>query len=227
MRLRLLIALSCVILLLACRLHAQDAGFGGGGFGGGNFGGPAPLGAASGGAISPRFFGPINQGYGSYGFGTFGPGYYGPGVSGLHVGPPSAMSIDPSLRFHTYPGHAPSYVYPLRSNSGLPSIHDPLRTLPVTWPSRGKIAIHLSAEATTDITYTLNGTEYTIKPGYAQNFDDDRKWIISYADSESKKPIRYTLTAGAYRFLQNKVGFSLHEEIEKSATASVEPKTPE
>src|SRR5688500_15482420 len=101
MRLRLLFVLVAAIFLLACRSIAQD-----GGIGSGSFGGPAPLGAASGGAITPRFFGPINQGYGSYGFGTFGPGYYGPGVSGLHVGPPSAMSIDLSLRFHTYPGYA-------------------------------------------------------------------------------------------------------------------------
>lgn len=194
---------------------AQDAGFGG----------PAPLGAAHGGAISPRFFGPTYQGFGTYGFGTYGPGFYGPGVNGIRVGPPSAMSIDPSLRFHTYPGSSGSYVYPLRPGSALPSINDPLRT--ITWPSRGKISINLSAEATGDVSYTLNGVDYTIKPGYAQNFEDDRKWIISYADSETKKPVRYTLTAGAYRFLPSKTGFRLHEVIDKKPPVSEEQKPAE
>lgn len=191
------------------------------------FGNPAPLGSAAEGAISPRYFGPTYQGFGFYGFGTYGPGFYGPGASGLRVGPPSAMSIDPSLRFHTYPGYSPPYVQPLPPNSGLPSISDPLRTLPVTWPSRGKININLSAEATGDISYTLNGVNYTIKPGYAQNFDDDRKWIISYEDSETKKPIRYTLTAGTYRFLPNKSGFGLHEVVDKTASGGqITPSNP-
>lgn len=222
MKLRKLIALLVVLFVPLTNSVAQDFGFGGG-----SFGGPAPLGAAQGGAISPRYFGPTYQGYGSYGFGTFGPGYYGPGVSGLHVGPPSAMSIDPSLRFHTYPGRAPSYAYPWRSPSGLPSLNDPLRTFPITWPSRGKISIQLGSDAASDIRYTLNGAEYTIKPGYAQNFEDDRKWIISYTDSETKKRVRYTLTAGNYRFLPSKSGFSLHEETAKKAVASGETKPPE
>lgn len=180
----------------------------------------APRGVPSAGAMTPRYFGPAYSGFGTYGFGVYGPGYYGRGAWGYPGVAPHTAPIDPSLYYHTYPyqtspGHPsaglrPTLPYPSRPWWGAPSV--PPR-------SRGKIVIAHEKSADESVEYTLNGYRYQIQPGYVQQFEDDRTWVIAFDGEAPEKPIRYTLTAGRYRFLKRETGWDLVREPDEKATA--------
>jgi hypothetical protein len=157
----------------------------------------------------PGQFGAPNYGIGPSANGLYGPGYYAP--NGIGLGAPQPIEVDPSLRFGTYPS------YPSAGPRAFgPILGEPFRELSrVTWPSRGPIVIRHRADAKDDLHYTLNGLKYSIKPGYEQKFEDDRKWIIAFGDEKTEKPKRYTLTAGAYRFIARADGYDLFEQVAK------------
>lgn len=173
-------------------------------------------------AFGPSYFGPTYNGFGGYGNGVHGPGYYGTGPLGSPLYQPSPLYIDPSLRFHTYPSFnnpSPSGA-PLAPALGDSALGGPLspryfsRSLPIespaTWPSRGKIEIRHAANAKEDLTYALNGSTYTIRPGYLQKFDEDRLWILSLGEKTTLPKSRYTLAAGTFQFGKGEKGWELH-----------------
>lgn len=60
--------------------------------------------------------------------------------------------------------------------------------------------------------YLLNGTNYSIKPGYSQTFSADRRWTIEFLRNASTGEIaRYDLQAGHYQFLPEGSGWDLKQ----------------
>lgn len=167
--------------------------------------------------FAPGHFGGPAFGPGPSPGGLYGPGYYAP--NGIGLGGPRPVEVDPSLRYGTYPS------YPSASPRSFgPILGEPFRELSrITWPSRGPIVIRHRADAKEDLSYTLNGLTYSIKPGYEQKFEDDRKWIIALGDEKTKKPKRYTLTAGDYRFISREGAYDLFEDLPKAAPANGKP----
>lgn len=154
----------------------------------------------------------LNTGFGTAGFGPFVP-------FGTNFGGFTPYGIDPSLHYHTYPATASSGPPPPNLNSGLPKLLDfadfPRRKLisPETWPSRGKILLQIPREASQDICYELDGFQYSAKPGFEQTFDDDRKWILTLSSNSDQVALRYTLTAGTYRFLMKNGRWDIGEVV--------------
>ena len=75
-----------------------------------------------------------------------------------------------------------------------------------------EISLSLPKEATGSLTYRLNGTLYSIKPGYTQSFPADRKWIIEFLRSgQTGQMITYGLPAGEFHFVSDQIGWDLRE----------------
>lgn len=72
------------------------------------------------------------------------------------------------------------------------------------------IKLVLPKEATAPLSYTLNGTTYSIKPGYSQVFADDRVWTIEFLrGGNGSLPVAYQLQAGTYSFAVDENGWDL------------------
>lgn len=72
------------------------------------------------------------------------------------------------------------------------------------------IKLVLPKEATAPLSYTLNGTIYSIKPGYSQVFADDRVWTIEFLrGGNGSLPASYQLQAGTYSFAVDENGWDL------------------
>ncbi|WP_397571208.1 hypothetical protein [Schlesneria sp. T3-172] len=75
-----------------------------------------------------------------------------------------------------------------------------------------EIKLIFPKEATGALSYVLNGTTYTIKPGYHQTFVDDRVWTIEFLRGGNRSlPMRYQLTAGTYIFEADENGWDLKQ----------------
>ena len=75
-----------------------------------------------------------------------------------------------------------------------------------------EIKLIFPQEATGSLSYVLNGTTYTIKPGYNQTFVDDRVWTIEFLRAGNRsQPLRYQLTAGTYVFDFDENGWDLKQ----------------
>lgn len=75
-----------------------------------------------------------------------------------------------------------------------------------------EIRLIFPREATGSLSYVLNGTTYTIKPGYNQTFVDDRVWTIEFLRGGNRsQPLRYQLTAGTYVFEADENGWDLRQ----------------
>jgi len=59
------------------------------------------------------------------------------------------------------------------------------------------------------LSYTLNGTVYTIQPGYTQTLQEDRAWAIEFNRGPNQGQARYGLQTGAYSFGANGSGWEL------------------
>lgn len=90
----------------------------------------------------------------------------------------------------------------------------------------GKIKILNPADSGGDIRYSLNGTEYSIKPGYAQNLDNDRTWVINFGSGGTKGDLRYTLSAGTFKFKATDAGWDLARAAEQPAVTQSPPPAP-
>lgn len=76
----------------------------------------------------------------------------------------------------------------------------------------GNITLVFPNESSIPLTYVLNGTTYTIKPGYTQTFLDDRIWTIEFFRGGSgSQPMKYDLKAGTYRFFADENGWDLKQ----------------
>ena len=78
--------------------------------------------------------------------------------------------------------------------------------------NKGEIRLIFPQEATDSLAYRLNGTLYSIKPGYQQTFVEDRNWIIEFSQFGIQNSLRrYRLTAGTYLFSYNENGWDLRQ----------------
>lgn len=98
---------------------------------------------------------------------------------------------------------------------------------PQPLPQAGQIELILPKEATGPLTYTLNGTIYTIKPGYSQTFPEDRNWFIEFLQRGTGSSMaRYQLTAGTYRFVNENGGWDLKLYPAPASSYDIPPSPP-
>lgn len=99
---------------------------------------------------------------------------------------------------------------PPGSLSGNPSS---LSRLPPS-PSKavGQIKLSCPKTAPGELSYSLNGNIYTIKPGYSQTFPEDREWTIEFKrGGDGSETVRYALKAGTYKFAAGPEGWDLQQ----------------
>lgn len=127
---------------------------------------------------------------------------------------PSYSLYDDNLGYRSFYPVAPSGTLAAPSNA-LPAVsrvvigagaNTPKQT---RWPTRGPVILSNPKDSGGDVRYTLNGTEYTIKPGYQQKFEDDRAWVVAFGSGGAKGDLKYTLVAGTYKFLPAETGWDL------------------
>lgn len=141
-----------------------------------------------------------------------GNGYiYSPGTSYQSVissGPsifPSISVVQPSQPaslIETRPTQTVSKTFSGSRNARPSSIRSP--------DNRGNITLMFPKDSSIPMSYVLNGTVYSIKPGYSQTFLDDRPWTIEFLRGGSGSlPMRYELKAGTYQFVADENGWDL------------------
>jgi hypothetical protein len=59
------------------------------------------------------------------------------------------------------------------------------------------------------LNYMLNGSAYTIPPGYSQDLREDRAWVIQFSRGENLDQARYGLQSGVYTFARADHGWEL------------------
>jgi hypothetical protein len=204
-----LVATTIGLLVVASEASAQLRGGFGGGFGGGGIGiggrggyigvGPGGIGVGVGGGYGRGYGGGYGGGYypGSYrnGYGYGSPGYYGGSYSNYGYSYPSggtyySQGVYASPQVVT---PAPSTVIVARPPVPSPAI------------AADGIKIKLPASADGTVNYELNGTAYTMSPGYSQRFAADRNWTITFDDGTGNRDSR-TLSAGSYEFTRTSDG---------------------
>lgn len=208
--------------LIACTAQAQFIG-GGGGFYGGSMGDFAP--PHSIGGYYPMPYSSVFPGYrGTYGYPAFmGPGFgpyggfpvYGGGFAGVGAyGTPGIANL--------------SQVSPTVVQS--PTL---VQSQTVVVPAAAPAVAHTGEEiklicpksATAPLTYSLNGTVYTMQPGYSQIFRDDRTWKLEFLrNGQGSAPVTYTLKPGTYRFGAGAEGWELRQVVlEQSLPPAPQP----
>lgn len=196
-----------VALSIAAPAHAQ---FYGGGFGGGFYGNGSSIGGFApphsiGGyypmpysTIFPGVRGGYGYGYpgfyGGPGFGGYGP--YGYGGYGGYGGMPNTNVVQQQA-----PTMIQSQTVIVPSN---PQVVHTGETIKLICPK----------VATGQLTYSLNGSPYTIQPGYSQTFRDDRTWKLEFQRAgEGSTIVGYTLKPGTYKFGVGAEGWELRQVI--------------
>lgn len=91
--------------------------------------------------------------------------------------------------------------------------------------SNGTITIFNPADSGGEVAYSLNDATYSIKPGYSQTVDVDRTWVISFGSGGQRGDVRYTLSAGTFKFKPTPAGWELVRTVAQSATVE-NPPTP-
>ena len=104
----------------------------------------------------------------------------------------------------------------------------PSNSLPAATPlslasDPGTITIVNPSESGGEISYALNGTSYTIKPGQTQTIQNDRPWTIAFGSGGAAGDVRYSLNTATYRFKVTKVGWNLFKADEVAATTDYPP----
>lgn len=136
----------------------------------------------------PGYYGGYGYGYPGYGYRSYGYypsyGYYGSSYySSPTVYPsPSVVYSAPATRITT--------AKPIVPNSLAPA---------------GNIKLRLPAGSDGSVNYQLNGTAFVLNPGFAQKFDNDRSWTITFDDGTGQTQSR-ALTSGTWEFVRNSDG---------------------
>jgi hypothetical protein len=97
-----------------------------------------------------------------------------------------------------------------------PVVIETRRNVPSAQPvSRaGEIKLMFPQGATSELSYVLNGTVDSIKPGYVQTFVEDRIWTIEFLRAGNRsQQMRYQLKAGTYFFAFDETGWDLKQAI--------------
>lgn len=76
-------------------------------------------------------------------------------------------------------------------------------------PSNGNITIFIRPESEFQMVYALNDQPFTIKPGYVQEFPNDRTWNIQFLGSATDEVSYFPLEAGVYEFAMGETGVEL------------------
>lgn len=150
-----------------------------------------------------------------------------PGPSS-HPGPHPGPHPTPHPQPDHWPHHRPVYIYPYTSYYTPGYTYDysysqpaPVVTAPATPPSNplpptaaGAAGIQIVNPAQTGVplTYTLNGTQYTIRPGETQNLQLDRSWTIEFDRGGQFGAARYDLAPGVYAFSPTARGWELYQQ---------------
>ena len=71
--------------------------------------------------------------------------------------------------------------------------------------------------------YALNGTAYSIKPGYSQSIQNDRAWTVEFGPGGSAGNVRYSLQTGTYKFKVTEAGWNLFRSQEQPRVAEIPP----
>ncbi len=132
--------------------------------------------------------------------------------------------------FHHHHHHGP-IVYPIvpfypttRVVTRTVVVRPPQNIVPVvvekTVVSAGKIKLRNAADSGGAIRYLLNGQEFVIEPGYAQQIEADREWTIEFASGGSRGELRYGLTPGDYEFHVGDDGWDLAKISRKAVKAN-------
>jgi hypothetical protein len=67
------------------------------------------------------------------------------------------------------------------------------------------------------LNYTLNGSLFNIQPGYSQDLQADRAWVIQFSRGENLDQARYGLQPGVYTFARTDRGWELfHSELQQT-----------
>ena len=77
--------------------------------------------------------------------------------------------------------------------------------VPDTANSGEKIKLKLGSTAEGAVNYELNGTKFTMNPGYSQTFANNREWTIKFDDGTGKMQSQ-TLKTGNFEFVKNSDG---------------------
>jgi hypothetical protein len=88
--------------------------------------------------------------------------------------------------------------------------------------SGGPIKIVNPAKNGVPLSYTLDGNTFTIQPGYSQNLQEDRAWVIEFSRGENLDQARYGLRSGVYKFVRTDQGWELYRG-DFPQTAAPEP----
>lgn len=91
---------------------------------------------------------------------------------------------------------------------------------------QGKITILNPAGSGGSVNYNLNGSDYTIREGSVQSFDNDRTWVVSFGSGGPKGDIRYTLSPGLFKFKVIGAGWELVRAAEQPESLSNIPPSP-
>jgi hypothetical protein len=83
-------------------------------------------------------------------------------------------------------------------------------SLPEANFSGGPIKITNPAANNVTLSYTLDGTAYTIPPGYSQDLREDRAWVIQFSRGANLNPVQYGLQSGLYSFTSTNQGWELY-----------------
>ena len=75
--------------------------------------------------------------------------------------------------------------------------------------SGGLIKIVNPAANQQSLSYTLNGNTYTIAPGYSQEFNEDRAWVVQFTRGANSELVQYGLQSGLYSFASTDHGWEL------------------
>ena len=76
--------------------------------------------------------------------------------------------------------------------------------------SGGAITITNPATNNVTLSYTLDGTAYTIPPGYSQELREDRAWVIQFSRGANLGQAEYGLQSGLYSFTSTDHGWELY-----------------
>ena len=177
--------------------HHGGGHHGGGHYGGGHYGG--------GGHYSGHHHHSLGLGYGGYGgYGSYGGyGYYPAYGNGYYSSGVNYYTPSPVVVQNVVPSNAVPYAMPV----GVASY-------------TGTIKIVNPNDSGGEVSYTLNGTPYSIQPGYAQTIQNDRLWTVAFGSGGAAGNVRYSLQPGTYKFKVADAGWNLFKSQEQSNVAN-------
>ena len=214
-------------------IQTANAQFYGGGFyGGSNMAvvspysmgyAPIPYGMMPPGYVGGYGYNPGFSGFGSPGFGMYGGGM-GYGMNGMAYGgmaygypgfgwwPMSATDVRVSVVKASDTQQRSLSMFG-NGYSGLVQQQQPTSDS-LDRPTGQDIKLVCPMTAGGSLAYSLNGTAYTIQPGYVQSFRDDRRWKLEFQrGGDGTEFVGYTLKPGTYKFAVGTSGWELRQIV--------------